>query len=401
MSDCMWKPVLPNGHTAYSWNVTTEIRTKRNESTSITESKISANIIRLRTNKSQRTANKSMKPLTKNMFICKFCHDTLRKRSACFTPKCYYWSRPVQIEQKTSSRNNNKYKYKLFDDRSKWYRFKGIVSYDGYDFYGWQSQLNVATIQDLLEWRLSQYFKCKISVVGCSRTDAKVHANNQVFHCDLPIYKHKHLLLLCEKEMEQFIQKILNSLTKSIHVKSMRYVTRNFHARFCCFGKKYIYSIIQKERCKPSEMRYNLNINENNRKILDIGNMRIASKMLIGVHDFTAFAVRNDKNKIYMASHRGEIPTPIKHMKRIEIVTSEEERNVFIHIICSSFLYKMARSIAGTLIEIGFNNLSVKQFDHIFKSQKRTKEIVTAPAHGLANDKIYYDKTIWDNISNE
>merc|ERR1712228_611320 len=165
-------------------------------------------------------------------------------------------------------------------------RFKCVLAYDGYDFFGWQSQKNVETVQEILEWRLSQYFKIKISVIGCSRTDAKVHAKNQIFHVDLPIFAHKQLKNLNQNELTLFIGKILNSLPKSIHVKCVETVERSFHSRFSCFGKKYVYRIIQKRRCSPSEMRYYHNLNELNRKQINIQNMRIASKVLIGTHNF-------------------------------------------------------------------------------------------------------------------
>eukprot|EP01084_Bolivina_argentea_P024075 44923_1 len=410
-SDCTWNPTIPNGHTSYSWNSIVLTPTEH-KSISITESKQSStNIItHLRSSNNINKLKQNMKPLTTNMFICKFCQHTLQKKSACFIPKCYYWSRPAQttdsskhhtICHRNISYNTKNNSNEINDDRSKWDRFKGVISYDGYDFHGWQSQLNASTIQDLLEWRLSVYFKCKINVIGCSRTDAKVHANNQAFHCDLPIYKDKQLGLICAdngyNEVCLFIQKILNSLPKCLHIKSIQYVDKKFHSRFCCFGKTYIYYIIQKERCKPSERRYCWNINENNRKILNIKNMIIASKILIGKHNFNAIAVYCDKNR----GHKGETFNPVKDMKQIKIITTNNGKNIEIHMTSSGFLYKMARSIVGTLVEIGFDNLSIKEFECIFKSQKRTKNIVTAPGHGLTCDQIYYDKQIWDQISNQ
>lgn len=421
LKDCAWQPVIPLGHTQYSWSGTIidipiqESKQPEIKSAERLYQKKSSSIMfqHLRSNKDKIKIKQNMKCLTNNMFICKFCQHTLEKKSVCFTPNCYYWSSPTITKTETKHntichRNNKKKLNKKYndnnlmnDDRSKWHRFKGVLAYDGYDFYGWQSQLNVETIQDLLEWRLSQFFKCKINVIGCSRTDAKVHANNQIFHVDLPIYANKQLNNLNSNELSLFIQKILNSLPKSICIKSIEQIDKTFHSRFSCFGKRYIYSIIQKERCLPFEQRYNYNINEMNRKEINIKNMIIASQILIGKHNFTALAVQNDKNTIQMPSYKGEIPSPIKYMKQIKILSRNNERNIEIHMISSGFLYKMARSIAGTLIEIGFDNLSIKEFECIFKSQKRTKQIITAPGHGLAIDKVFYDEKEWQQITNE
>lgn len=412
--DCAWSPNIPAGHTHFSWNGTTMNRQTHNQNESemkVVEKSKSIGVNHLRSNKNKNRIKQNMKCITNNMFICKFCQHTLENKNVCFTPNCYYWSSP-KISKISSKYNNichrnKKYNKKyndnnnlINDDRSKWYRFKGIISYDGYDFYGWQSQLNVETIQDLCEWRLSQYFKCKINVISASRTDAKVHANNQVFHCDLPIYKFKQLNNLNDNELSLFIQKILNSLPQTIYIKSIEKIDKTFHSRFSNFGKKYIYSIIQKRRCLPFEMRYNYNVNKLNRKTLNIKNMIIASKLLIGKYNFTALGVENDKNQINMPSYKGEIPSPIKHMKQIKIVTSNNNENIQIHMISSGFLYKMARSIAGTLIEIGLNNLTINEFDTIFKSKQRTKKIVTAPAHGLAIDKVFYNECEWQQLTN-
>ena len=361
----------------------------------------------VRSTKNRQKVKNAMQPITSNMFICKFCQQTLEKRNVCFTPNCYFWSSPEIKSLVDSKHNSICHRHVNYEeissvndlnDRSNWYRFKGCLAYDGYDFYGWQSQLNVPTIQDLLEWRLSSYFKCKINVMGCSRTDAKVHANNQCFHVDLPIIHRPELCKLEENALCQFVMNILNALPQCIAIKSIQRVDRSFHSRFSCFGKRYIYRIIQKRRCLPSERKYHWNLNERNRKKINIDRMRKASILLIGKLDFTALAVQNERNKIEMASYRGEEPSPIKDMKRIEILTQDEERNIEIRMTSSGFLYKMARTIVGTLIEVGMGNLTVEKFQSIFKSGKRTKEIVTAPGHGLAIDKVFYDEKEWHQV---
>jgi len=409
MADCAWNPAVPVGHTPFSWNGTNP---------SIPDSKTpepphqrpilpikcppelnkGKHGHHVRSTKDKHKIKCAMKAITSNWFLCKHCQRTLENRTACFTPNCYFWSSPEIASVPDSKHHSICHRhsdYQQTDDRSKWHRFKGIVAYDGYDFYGWQSQLNVPTIQDLLEWRLSSYFKRKINVMGCSRTDARVHANNQCFHVDLPVIHRPQLCKLDDHALCQFVMSILNAVPQCIAIKSVERVPRSFHSRFSCFGKTYIYRIIQKRRCLPSERKYHWNLNERNRKRIDVKAMVAASRILIGNNDFTALAVENEKNKIEMASYRGETPSAIKQMKRIEIDTANQESNIEIRMTSSGFLYKMARTIVGTLIEVGMGNLSVDRLEKIFRSRRRTKEIVTAPGHGLAIDKVFYDEAEW------
>ena len=143
-----------------------------------------------------------MIPLGNDKYLCKFCNESLKKR-VCFVPSCSYYSGARQVDindQKTLKQqpkrankinfnNNNK------SDKQNWPRFHAIIAYDGYDYNGWQSQPHKNTIQDLIEWRLSSYFKLKINVNASSRTDSKVHANGQSIHFDAPFYSYVCFLL--------------------------------------------------------------------------------------------------------------------------------------------------------------------------------------------------------------
>ena len=108
-------------------------------------------------------------------------------------------------------------------------RYKCIVAYDGYNYVGFQSQINGTAIQDVIEDKLKIIFNDSIRIVMASRTDSGVHAKGQVFHFD------------ALKEVEPFrLKGSLNGLLpKDIHINSVEVVDENFHSRFNVKAKKY------------------------------------------------------------------------------------------------------------------------------------------------------------------
>ena len=139
-----------------------------------------------------------MIPLGDNQYLCKFCHEALKK-TWCFVPNCQYFSGPPKSISKEQADDHNSSIKTIKEtprwlrnslnhttNRQKWPRFHAIIAYDGYDFSGWQCQPHKNTVQDKIEIRLSSYFRTNITVRAASRTDAKVHANGQSIHFDAP-----------------------------------------------------------------------------------------------------------------------------------------------------------------------------------------------------------------------
>jgi tRNA pseudouridine38-40 synthase len=244
-------------------------------------------------------------------------------------------------------------------------RWKCIVEFDGTDFYGWQSQAGGNTVQDYVERRLEVVFKRPVRVMGSSRTDSGVHAAGLVFHFDAD-WNHpvKHLL-----------RAMRVGLPKGILITSVRRVSDSFHARYSATGKRYIYRIYE-GWASPFEARYTYSL-ENRR--VDTDAMSLAASYLVGRHDFTAFA-----------ADRGDDSTedPVKEIRRLDVV--RRGRSIKIIIEGSGFLYKMARSISGALIDVGTGKLQPDNLATILESRVRTALIVTAPAQGLTLDKVFY-----------
>lgn len=243
--------------------------------------------------------------------------------------------------------------------------FKAVCAYDGTAFYGWQSQAGGNTVQDFIEARLAVIFKQPVRIHGSGRTDSGVHAKAQVFHFEAD-WAHPATDLL---------RALRSGLPAGIQVQRISPARKDFHARFSATGKRYRYRLYE-GYAPPWEDRYCWSLG--NRR-LDLAAMQAAAEPLRGEHDFTAFgANRGD----------GSEDNPLKDMRKIEIVRRGSQ--VSITYEASGFLYKMARSLTGTLVETGLGKLSAADVAGILKSRQRDERVTTAPACGLWLEKVYY-----------
>jgi len=244
---------------------------------------------------------------------------------------------------------------------------KLTIEYEGTKYYGWQRQKSLLSIQGILEEKISQITQEKITLNGSGRTDAGVHALGQVAN-----FKTNSSIPLMELTF------VLNRmLPLDIRIKKAERVDNNFHARYSAVSKIYHY--------------YVLNSNQNNNYIsiflrnyvyciyenIDLGEMKKASNYLQGEHDFTSFAcsgsrIRNWKRRI----------------KNISII---KKGNIFcFHLEADAFLYKMVRTIVGTLLEVGKGKIDYLEMKKILEAKNRKIAGRTVPAKGLFLMKVKY-----------
>ena len=233
-------------------------------------------------------------------------------------------------------------------------------SYNCSKFNGFQKQVDKRTVQGDLESVLSKIFNENIRVVASGRTDAGVHAYNQCLHFD------------SSKEVDfDKLKFSLNSLLHNIYVKELYSVPDDFHARYDCTKKEYIYKINVGE-FDPIYEEYIYQYN----KSLDIEKMKDACMYLIGEHDFRSFtSLDYEKNCV-------------RTIYSIDI--SIENDIIYIDFVGNGFLKYMVRNMVGLLIEVGSNNRNVEDVKKILDSMDRKEAGICAPSMGLYLANVYY-----------
>ena len=240
---------------------------------------------------------------------------------------------------------------------------KLILEYDGTFYHGWQKQPEVPTVQNFLEDSLFRLFQQETKVVAAGRTDARVHAKGQVVNfttdASVPL---------------SAIKPALNSyLPKDIRVKKVKEVSLDFHAQKSALSRLYRYIIHQGSFLPPWYRYFVWQIPFN----LEIDKMRRASQFLTGEHDFSSFESQGSPS--------------FSSWRKIEKITFLKKRGfIIIYIKADSFLYKMARNIVGTLVEVGRGKIPVSQIRAILKARDRRAAGPTAPPQGLCLVRVRY-----------
>lgn len=240
-------------------------------------------------------------------------------------------------------------------------RYLVNIKYDGSNFNGFQIQKNDRTIQGEITKVLNKILNDEIKIVGCSRTDAGVHANDFYFHFDslkdLDIQKLKHSL---------------NSLLPDdIYVKNVKLVNDEFHARYSVKDKEYKY-VINEGEYNPVKRNYELEYC----KTIDTEKLEEAAKKLIGEKDFKAFTSDNEKENT------------IRCVKYIRIEKVNKIVNIYVN--ANGFLKYMVRNIIGLLLEINEGKKKIEDIDKIIESKDRTNLGICASSNGLYLNKVNY-----------
>lgn len=242
-------------------------------------------------------------------------------------------------------------------------RIKLTIEYDGTAYAGWQRQENALAVQQVIEEALTKLTRARVVIAGASRTDAGVHALGQTAHFDTE----------SRIPPDKYAFALNTMLPADIRIRKSEAVSEAFHARFSNKGKRYRYLIYQ----SPHAGALNRNTHAHVIYPLDDEKMRRELTVLIGKHDFAAFAasgsvVKDTVRTIYSAS----------------LTRREDELELLVE--GSGFLYNMVRIIAGTLISVGAGRLEEGAFARAIQSGNRLDLGVTAPAHGLTLMEVYY-----------
>lgn len=243
-------------------------------------------------------------------------------------------------------------------------RFALLIEYDGTNFAGWQRQANAPSVQGALEEALSVMCKEKVTLIGCSRTDAGVHARMHVSHFEAD----------CRVPVEKLPIALGTLLPEDIAVIEAAKVGREFHARFSPIGKQYSYYIWNNRR--KSGLLHRYSVQEG--RPLDLEAMREAAKLLLGKHDFRVFMAAGSSAK-----------TTERTLYKLE-VSGEPGGLLRICVAGDGFLYNMVRIISGTLLYVGLGKLGPEDIGGMLEKGHRPLAGKTLPPQGLFLDEVYY-----------
>lgn len=241
------------------------------------------------------------------------------------------------------------------------------VRFDGTAYHGWQLQKNAVSVQEAVGSAIERLTGEKPfpELVGCGRTDAGVHANDYVasFKTETAV------------PVEKFQLAIVSFLPPDISVRRARAVPEDFHARFSCVKKEYVYKI------------YHANVPDPFRRDRELFHpyplnaeiMARAAESIAGTHDFTAFrasgsAVRNAVRTVYACE------------------VKKTADGVVIRVSADGFLYNMVRIIAGTLLYVSDGKLSAADIPRLIEKKDRTLSGVTLAPHGLYLNRVWYSR---------
>lgn len=242
------------------------------------------------------------------------------------------------------------------------------MQYDGSPWSGWQTQPDGCTVQDVLEAALKKFTRREIATVCAGRTDAGVHAMEQVVHFDTDI----------SRETASWVRGVNAFLPPSIAVRWACEVERDgaddFHARFSASARTYHYILYNHPVRSPllsGKVGWVF-------RPLDENNMRVAARTLIGVHDFSAFRASQCQAK-----------SPVRTMHEIDIV--RKGNLIVITLRANAFLHHMVRNIVGSLISIGNGKKPTDWLKEVLEGRDRKYAAPTFMPDGLYLAKIEYD----------
>lgn len=238
------------------------------------------------------------------------------------------------------------------------------ISFKGTRYHGFQVQKNALTVCEVFQNAVEKVVGRREDIKGCSRTDSGVHANHYCIS----------MKTVCMIPCDRLVCAINCRLPDDIAVLSCREVPEDFHARYSCKKKRYIYKIDNSEIKSPFleglAFRYRYPIDE---KLLDQ-----AAKAFLGTHDFKAFCSTGSK-----------VEDTVRTIYRCDV--HREGRLVIVTVEGNGFLYNMVRIMVGTLLHVARGAIAPNEIGAIIDAGDRRRAGKTAPAHGLYLDEIFYE----------
>lgn len=242
-------------------------------------------------------------------------------------------------------------------------RYKLFIEYDGSNFSGWQIQPQERTVEGEIEKALSTLYQMEIDVIGQGRTDAGVHALQQIAHVDLPDVYNKR----------RIIHAMRGLLPEDVTIFSIEKTHAEFHSRFDAASRKYIYRVanrpvpIDRHKIWYSFLDCDLDL------------LKMCADLVKGEHDFFQFCIPNEDPHL---TTRCTI-----HESNWKI-----EAGIFNYTIAANrFLRQMVRRLVGTMVQVSAGKIELKKFKEMVMHPTIENSSFTAPPNGLTLVSVEYD----------
>jgi tRNA pseudouridine38-40 synthase len=236
-------------------------------------------------------------------------------------------------------------------------RFRLTVEFDGRPFMGWQRQAHGPSVQQAIEEAILAITAEEARLHAAGRTDAGVHALAMTAHADIA------------KPIAPFrLMEALNALLKPapIAILACEIVPDDWHARFSCIGRSYVYRIVNRRAPLTLDLGHAWRI----AKPLDAEAMQVAAQALVGQHDFTTFR-----------SIHCQAQSPVKTLERLDVRRDGEE--ILVEASARSFLHHQVRSMVGCLALVGQGQWAVDDVAAALEARDRAALGLNAPPDGL------------------
>jgi len=242
-----------------------------------------------------------------------------------------------------------------------------LIEYDGTQYYGFQWQLGLPTIQSELEQAIGRLCGQSSRVVAASRTDTGVHAKGQV----VGFWAESTL------DTMTLVRGLNHYLPGDIAVKAAYRASDDFSVRRDALSREYRYHILNSNTRSPFSRRFALFVP----KMLDIEAMNEACQLIQGEHDFASFASSLDDSR--------------STLRNVYEAGVEKKGNfVVFRIVANSFLPHQVRSTAGLLIRLGLGKIGVADFRDIMEARSVGSASPVSPACGLCLTRVNYPKPL-------
>lgn len=246
------------------------------------------------------------------------------------------------------------------------------ISYDGRNFHGWQIQQNALSVQEVFQNALKKIIGDCFDLKGCSRTDSGVHAN---MYC--VSIKTSHPI-----EPARLKAALNRWLPKTVAVLDCVRVGDDFHARYSCVSKEYIYKIWNGEVRNPFLDGYALHYKYK----IDEKMLNKAAQAYVGRHDFTSFCTLDNREK-------GDMTRTVKSFS-----VTRDGSLVVMRVEADGFLYNMVRIMVGTLLRVQQGKIPSDGIAEIIEKKDRGLAGPTAQACGLYLNRVNYGNMINTNL---